>query len=185
MKRRPPPEHSHSLQDVCLGVIAGAHGVAGLVRVQSFSGEAEDIAAYGPLHDAAGTRYSLEVIGRSRGQLLVRIAGVGDRDAATALRGTRLHVPRSVLPPPDDGEYYHTDLIGLQVEYRDGSPVGVVASVHNFGAGDLVDVRLAGSRRTVLLPFDAATVLEVDLEAGSMVVDPMPGLLDNHAEDNR
>ena len=170
---------------MCLGVIAGAHGVSGLVRVQSFTGKPEDIAAYGPVHDTEGTRYSLEVTGRVRGQLLVRIAGIADRDAALALRGTRLHVPRTVLPAPDDGEYYHADLIGLRVERQDGSPVGVVASVQNFGAGDLVDIRIPGTRRTVLLPFDAATVLEVDLAGGSMVVDPMPGLLDDHAENDR
>jgi 16S rRNA processing protein RimM len=163
---------------VCMGVIVGVHGVRGVVRLKSFAENAVDILSYGPLEDEAGQSYGLKPQGQAKGVLLVRVDGVEDRDAAEALKGTMLYVPREALPAPEDDAFYHADLIGLRVERLDGSALGTVLAVHDFGAGDLIDVRLAGSDRTVLLPFDAANVPVVDPEAGRLVVDPMPGLLD-------
>ncbi len=167
---------------VLMGAIAGAHGVGGLVRLKSFAERPEDIAAYGPLSGEDGGRFEVEVRGRAKGALVARIAGVEDRDAAERLKGTRLYLPRAALPPPEPGEFYHADLVGLRAERPDGAPVGEVVAAHDFGAGDLIEVRLAGSRKTVLLPFDAATVPEVDLDGGRLTVDPMPGLLDEAGE---
>lgn len=172
---------------VCLGVIIGAHGLQGLVRVKSFAEDEEAVACYGPLEDDQGEPIALTLIGRGRGALLARVDGVGDRDSAEALRGTRLHVLRETLPPVGKDEYYHADLIGLQVDHLNGAEIGIVVAVHDFGAGDLIDVRLAGSNKTVLLPFDRRTVPVIDLDARTLLVDPMPGMLykNREADDDR
>lgn len=163
---------------VCLGVIAGARGLDGAVRIRSYTAEPLDIGAYGPLTDETGTRtYVVRPERLARGVVLARIDGVGDRAAAEALRGTRLYVPRERLPETARDEYYHEDLIGLAVALADGSVLGRVEAVQDFGAGDILEVRL-GTGGSVLVPFTRAVVPEVDLAAGRLVVDPPPGLLD-------
>ena len=168
---------------VCLGVITGAHGVRGLVRVKSFTENEEAVASYGTLEDDDGDHVALTLVGRCKGALLARIEGVGDRNTAWALRGTRLFVSRDALPPVDKDQYYHADLIGLRVDQVDGSELGIVVAVHDFGAGDLIDVRLLDSTKSVLLPFARRTVLEVDRDSGRLVVDPMPGMLDDNCDE--
>jgi 16S rRNA processing protein RimM len=158
--------------NVCVGVITGAHGVRGQVRVKSFTAEPTDIAAYGPLRDAAGTReFRLELTGSAKGVLLARIHGVADRDAAEALRGTELYVDREALPEPDEDEFYHADLIGLPAVLADGTPYGTVRMLHDFGAGDMIEIALAAGGIAVL-PFTKAVVPEIDLAAGRIVVFP-------------
>jgi len=164
---------------VCLGVIVGAHGVRGQVRLKSFAEEETALADYGPLEDDGGQPVRLSLTGKAKGVLIAKIVGVADRDAAQALKGTNLFVARDALPAAEEDEFYHADLIGLRVDHVDGTEVGTVVAVHDFGAGDLIDVRLAGARKTVLLPFDRDTVPEVDLAAGRLLVDPMPGLLED------
>ncbi len=156
---------------VCLGVITGAHGVRGLVRVKSFTEVPEDVAAYGPLSDEDGTRVlTLAVTGRSKDALLARVEGVVDRDQALALKGTRLYVPRDVLPALEEDEtYYHADLLGLAAEDPEGRPLGRVKAVHNFGAGDLLELDGGGAR---LVPFTRQAVPVVDLDGGRLVVEP-------------
>ena len=103
-----------SHERVCLGAIIGAHGVNGTVRIKSFTEDPADVAAYGPVSDEAGARrFTIRPIGAARGAILARFEGVDDRAAAQALAGTRLYVPRSALPAPDDEEFYHADLLGL------------------------------------------------------------------------
>src|SRR5436853_5683073 len=122
---------------VCVGVITGAHGVRGAVRVKSFTAEPEAVAGYGPLEDESGARQlSLHLIGNAKGVLIAKLAGIEDRDRAEALRGLRLYLPRAALPPPDEDEYYHVDLIGLDAALADGRLLGRVRAVHDFGAGD-------------------------------------------------
>ena len=159
---------------ICLGVIAGAHGVRGLVKVKSFTETAEDLTAYGPLTDEAGARrFELTVTGRAKDALLARIEGVADRDQAQALKGTRLYVARDALPALDEEEtYYHADLIGLAAEDRDGRPLGRVRAVHNFGAGDLLELDGGPDGPSLLLPFTQAAVPVVDLAGGRIVVEP-------------
>lgn len=158
---------------LCLGAIAGAHGVRGLVRIKSFTEAPEDLAAYGTLTDeAGGRRFEVTVTGMAKGLLVARIAGVGDRDAAEALKGVRLFVERAALPAPEDAdEYYHADLIGLAVEDRGGGRLGRVMGVQNHGAGDILEiVRPDGSE--LLLPFTRALVPKVDLAGGRLVAEP-------------
>ena len=156
---------------VCLGVITGAHGVRGLVRVKSFTEVPGDVAAYGPLSDEQGSRaFTLTLTGQSKGVLLARIEGIADRDLAQALKGTRLYVSRDVLPALDEAQtYYHADLLGLAAEDRDGRPLGRVKAVHNFGAGDILELDGAAAR---LVPFTRRAVPLVDLEGGRLVIDP-------------
>ncbi len=158
---------------VCLGVVAGAHGVRGLVKIKSFTAEPLDIGAYGPLSDAKGQRqYDPTIKGQVKETVLAAFAGVTDRDQAQALRGTRLYVARSVLPEPEDEEeFYNADLIGLRVENNAGEELGSVKAMHNFGGGDLLEV-LPPEGKSWLLPFTKQAVPLVDIKAGRVVVDP-------------
>ena len=163
-------------QRVCLGAIAGAHGVRGQVRIKAFTEIPEDLTAYGPLSDEAGRRsFKVSLVGQSKGTLLARIEGVGDRNAAEALRGTRLYVARDALPPPEDEEtFYHADLIGLLAETAEGEALGRVRQVHNFGAGDMLEIAPDGKGPVRFLPFTKAVVPEVDLAGGRLLVVPPP-----------
>lgn len=154
---------------VLLGVIGRPHGVRGLVRVQSFTAVPEDIAAYGPLGDEAGTRsFRLEVV--TPGEMpVVRIAGVGDRDAAARLTGTKLFVDRAVLPPPEEDEYYLADLVGCAVADAAGAALGTVGAVHDHGAGAFLEVVRQGGP-ALLVPFTRKAVPEVSLAARRLVV---------------
>src|SRR5215475_4032611 len=169
---------------ILVGRIGAAHGLRGLVKLQSFTAEPAAIGRYGPLQDAAGKRrFEVTVQNLVKGGVVARIAGVDDRTQAEKLRGVELYLPREALPPAEEGEYYHADLIGLAVELADGRPLGRVQAVDNFGAGDLLTVERAGQvpgqgpgRDTVILPFTDRVVPVVDLAAGRIVVDPPIGL---------
>lgn len=166
---------------VCVGVIVGAHGVRGAVRVKSFTAEARDVAAYGPLSDEDGKRrFALTPIGEARGAVLATIAGIEDRNAAEALRGVKLYADRASFPAPAQDEFYQADLIGLAVFLADGTRLGRVAAIANHGAGDMMDVALdAGG--AALLPFTKAVVPVVDIAGGRLVVDPPAESLPPHA----
>ena len=157
---------------ICLGVITGAHGVRGGVRLKSFTEVPEDIAAYGPLADQAGAReFRLTLTGRSKGLLLGRIEGIGDRNQAEALSGTRLYLSRDGLPAIEEPEtFYHADLIGLAAEDPDGLPLGRVIAVQNFGAGDLLEIKPPDGGASGLVAFTKTVVPRIDLAAGKLVV---------------
>lgn len=166
-------------EKVCLGTIVGVHGVQGTVRIKSFTADPADIAAYGAVSDeSGGRRFEVKVLGQARGTVLARLSGIADRNAAEALRGLRLYVPRAALPEANEDEFYHADLIGLPVETREGAPLGSVRAVHNFGAGDILELR-DGNGREILLPFSDAAVPEIDLAKGRIVAVPPEGLLED------
>lgn len=162
---------------VCVGAVAGAHGVRGVVRVKSFTAEPDDVCAYGPVSDEAGARtWRIERVGHAKGVVLVRLEGILDRDAADALKGTRLYVARSALPEPEDEEeFYHADLIGLSADLADGTPFGRVKAVHDHGAGDILEIARPHAP-PLDVPFTLAAVPLVDVAAGRIVVDLPPGL---------
>lgn len=164
---------------VCIGAIAGAHGVRGVVRVKPFTEQPESVTAYAPVTDESGARtFDLRYVGLAKGAVLVQIDGVRDRGGAEALKGVRLYVPRSSLPEPEEEEFYHADLIGLLAVDAAGAELGRVRAVEDYGAGDLLEVELT-SGRSVMVPFTREAVPEVDLAAGRLVVVPPAGLLDD------
>ena len=170
---------------VLLGRIGAAHGVRGDVLVESYTAEPQDIAAYGPLESEDGTRrFELKVVRATPKGVVARIAGVADRNAAEALRGTALYVERARLPASEEGEFYHADLVGLRAEDGEGRAIGTVVAVVNYGAGDLLEVRLEGSRKTELVPFTDAFVPTVDIAGGRAVVLLPPSEKDDEDEDS-
>jgi 16S rRNA processing protein RimM len=156
---------------VCLGQIGAPHGVHGEVRLHSFTAEPAAIAGYGPLETEDGRIVAIETLRPVKNGFVAALSGIGDRDAAARLVNTKLYVPRERLPEPQTpDEYYHADLIGLRAVDGAGKDCGTVVAVHNFGAGDIIEVRPAHGGATQLLPFDARTVPEIDVAQGRLVV---------------
>ena len=158
-------------QRICVAKLGAAHGVRGEVRLWSFTAEPAAVADYGPFETVDGRVIEIETLRPARDFFVARLKGVADRDAAEALRNLELFVPRARLPATDDAdEFYHADLIGLAVVDASGHALGTVVALHNFGAGDIIEVRCAESRETVMLPFTQATVPEIDVAGGRIVV---------------
>ena len=167
----------HTAQ-VCVGIVTGPQGVQGAVRIKSFTTVPEDIARYGPLADKTGCDcFELRICGTAKGVLIARLSGVEDRDQAEKLRGLCLYLPRSALPQTEGEEYYHADLIGLEAVLGDGTPVGRVRAIHDFGAGDTLELTRPGAP-PVMVPFSREVVPVIELAEGRLVLDPPPGLLD-------
>jgi 16S rRNA processing protein RimM len=159
---------------VIVARIGAAHGVRGEVRLWPFTQEPLAVAGYGPLESEDGTRtFEIESVRPGSDHLIARFKGVNDRTAAETLRNIDLYIPRDRLPAIDeDDTYYHSDLIGLDAVRDDGTPLGTVHAIHNFGAGDIIEIVSAGSGDTLMLPFTDATVPKVDLQARQIVVVP-------------
>lgn len=156
---------------VLLGRITGAHGIKGEVMVHAFTENPENIAGYGPLSDKGGTRtFELSVVRVTEKGVVARVAGVADRTQAEALKGSELWIDRDRLPEAEEGEFYHADLIGLAVVSPDGARIGTVVAVQNYGAGDLLEIRPEGARRSELVAFTRDFVPVVDLDAGRVVI---------------
>lgn len=157
---------------VCIAQIGAAHGVRGEVRLKTFTQDPLSVTRYGPLESEDGAQhFEIEAVRPAKGMLVARLKGVTDRDAAGRLKNLRLYVARERLPKPADGEFYYTDLVGLTVTRQNGETVGTVKAVHNFGAGDLLEIEPA-SGATIMLPFDESTVPVVDIAGGKIVVEP-------------
>jgi 16S rRNA processing protein RimM len=170
-----------AVRRVCVAVITGPQGVHGAVRIKSFTAVPEDVAGYGPLEDESGRRqFDLRLYGVAKGVLIARLPGVEDRDQAEALRGAHLYLPRAALPQAGAEEYYHADLIGLEAVLGDGSRVGRVRAIYDFGAGDTLELVRDGAP-PVLVPFTRAVVPLVAPAEGRLVLNPPPGLLDDGA----
>ncbi len=186
---------------VVLGVITGSHGVSGRVRVKPFTHEPQAVGDYGPVCIGLGGAdpskglgpHKIKVTGASKGQVIVQLEGVGDRDAADALLGAELSVPRAAL---DEGEsdnfeagataagveaggdaqsWFQADLVGLAVETAEGERLGSVAGIFDFGAGDLLEITPVAGGETVFMAFTLANVPMVDVEGGRIVIDPPLG----------
>lgn len=168
---------------VCLGVVTGAIGVRGEVRVKVFTETIEGISAYGALTgEPGGGRFEISGLRPARGGAAVRLAGVTDRDAALALKGVRLCVPRGALGDADDGTggggetrdedvFFHVDLMGLEVRDEAGDVIGAVTAVHDFGGGDILEIT-GKDGDAEMIPFLKETVPLVDLGAGYLVIIP-------------
>ena len=156
-----------TVKRVMVGEIGRPHGVRGLVRLRTFTEDPAAIAAYSPLTDETGARRFVVTL---KGGDIAAIEGVADRDAAQRLTGTRLYVERDRLPPPEDDEFYLTDLIGLAAVTEGGETLGTIRAVEDHGAGAFIIV--AGAGREHLLPFTCAVVPVVDVERGQVTVVP-------------
>ena len=163
---------------VLLGEIGAAQGLKGEVRLRSYTQDPSAIARYGALDDEHGRQIEIESLRVTPKALIARIKGVTTREGAEALNHTKLYIARSRLPEREEEEWYHADLIGLAVVGADGAPIGTVIAVHNFGAGDLIDIKPAAGGATLLVPFTRDTVPEVDVEGGRIVLVPPEGLFE-------
>lgn len=166
---------------ILLGVIGRPRGVRGALWVRSHTADPASIAAYGPLTDRkTGRRFTLTVDSVGKGKVAVRIAGIEDRDAAGALAGTELWVPRDRLPAPDPEEFYHADLVGLEALGPKGERLGRVAGVYASAGIDVLDIACPDGR-IVAVPFTRACVPEVDVSRGLVRLDPPEELFGGEA----
>jgi 16S rRNA processing protein RimM len=156
---------------VCVARIGAAHGVRGAVKLWTFTEDPLAVKRYGPLFTKDGTRqFDVTSAREAKGFLVAQFEGITTRDQAERLNGLELYVPREKLPATADDEYYHADLIGLAAVTTDGEPLGRVAAIHNFGAGDILEIAPSAGA-TMLLPFSNAVVPTVDLLGGRVVIE--------------
>jgi 16S rRNA processing protein RimM len=162
---------------IALGVITGAHGIRGEVVLRSHTVEPEAVARYGPLTTAKGETIEIVRLKPRKDGFIAALKGVTDRDRAEELRGSELFIARDKLPAPANGEVYLEDLVGLDGLSPNGTALGKIVRVVNFGAGDLIELEIAGRKDTVLVPFTPSYVTEVDIEKGRVVIDLPEGYL--------
>jgi 16S rRNA processing protein RimM len=157
-------------RDVLLAAVISAQGLRGEVKVKTFTAQPDALARYGSLHDAKGNRFEITACRPTKdGEAVIAFAGIADRNAAEALKGTQLFVARDALPATQDEEFYHADLIGLEAYDSEGRLVGKVSAIHNFGAGDVIElVRDDGD--SVHLAFTRETVPVIDIAGGRITV---------------
>ncbi len=165
---------SNGTQKLLMGRIGAAHGIKGEVRIQSFTEDPLALVSYGPLTTSKpGLIIKILTARTTTNVLVARIEGVNDRSAAERLNGVELYVDRALLPPPeDDDDFYHADLIGLRARLADGTEIGEVSAVPNFGAGDLIEVKDKRSGDTFLYPFTRTVVPEVKIAEGYILIEP-------------
>jgi len=181
-------------QLILVANIAGAHGVRGAVRLRTFTGDPGSVGAYGPLFAADGERvFRLTVEREIKDGVVARIDDVDDRDVAQALRGTGLYLPRAALPEvEDEDEFYQADLIGLSARRADGSILGKIVAVHDFGGGEMLELALeegasannksskgksSKGSGTIFVPFTREVVPEIDIAGGTLLIEPPDGVL--------
>jgi 16S rRNA processing protein RimM len=163
---------------ICVAKIGAAHGTRGDVKLWPFTAIADAVTTYGPLETVDGARrFEIEALRPAKDFFVVRFKGVTDRTAAEGLRNVELYVPRDRLPPPEPDEFYHADLIGLDALDPAGQQIGAVIAIHNFGAGDILEIAPVIGGETLMLPFSAATVPSVEVTSGRITVDIPEGLL--------
>jgi 16S rRNA processing protein RimM len=164
-------------QRICVAQIGAPHGVRGELKLWPFTADPHAVRDYGPLETEDGAvRFEIEALRAAKDHLVVRLKGVNDRNAAERLTNIKLFVSRERLPAMNaDDEFYHADLIGLGVFLADGSRLGTVVAIHDFGAGDIIELRPEQGGDTVMLPFTAATAPVVDVAQGRIVIDPPEG----------
>ena len=158
---------------ICVAQIGGAHGIRGEVKLKSFTADPLAVKDYGLLESEDGAAsFAIEALRPAKGYLVARLRGVRDRNAAEQLTNLRLFVPRERLPPPAADEFYHADLIGLAAVTAAGVEVGTVVAVHNFGAGDILELRPPAGGTTIMFPFNDAFVPRIDIAGGRIVIEP-------------
>ena len=167
---------------ILLGVVTAAHGIKGEVKVKTFTQSPEGLGAYGPVIVEDGRQFEITALRSSKAdEAVVRFAGIADRNAAERLKGQRLYVPRAALPATEAGEFYHADLIGLKAEDGSGNLLGTVRGVHNFGAGDVIEIEFADGT-TEFIAFNDDSVPAVDIATGRIVIALAPDAEEGEGE---
>jgi 16S rRNA processing protein RimM len=156
---------------VIMGIITAPHGVRGQMKVKIFCELAQDLTAYGPLSLEDGTALPLQIKGFNKGLAICSAASVSNRDAAEALKGSALYLERDKLPELDEGEIYQADLLGMQVCNSDGTLLGKVFGLHDFGAGEIVEIQLPDRNETEMLPYYPPFLKQVDTKARQIILD--------------
>jgi 16S rRNA processing protein RimM len=157
-------------REVLLAAVMGAQGLQGAVKVKLFTAAPETLSSYGPLHDARGRKFEITAFRPGKpGEAVISFAGITERSAAEALKGTELFVARAALPATAEEEFYHADLIGLEAQDGESRVLGKVAAIHNYGAGDVVEITRPDGD-SVLLAFTRETVPTIDIAGGRIVV---------------
>ena len=167
-------------QPVLMAVIGAPHGVRGEVRVKTFGEDPLALGDYGPLFDDKGNTYSVKAIRPSRTVVVVRFDAVDSREQAEALNGTELFIDRAGLPDDtlDDDEYYQADLLGMDVRDAGAKDYGKVIAIHDFGGGDIIELR-KGEARSVMIPFNGDAVTDIDMESRVITVSPLAAGLED------
>ena len=156
---------------ICVARIGAAHGVRGAVKLWTFTEDPFAVKEYGPLTTKDGARqFEVTHVREAKGHLVATLKGIATREDAERLNGLELYIAREKLPATDEDEYYHADLIGLAAVNAASEPIGRVTAIHNFGAGDIIEIAPAHGA-TMLLPFTNAVVPSVDLAAGRVVIE--------------
>jgi 16S rRNA processing protein RimM len=156
---------------ICVARIGAPHGVRGAVKLWTFTEDPLAVRHYGPLLTKDGARqFEVTHVREAKGHLVATLKGIATREEAERLNGVELYVAREKLPDTSADEYYHADLIGLAAVDAAGEPLGRVIAIHNFGAGDIIEVAPPNGA-TMLLPFTNAVVPTVDLEGGRVVIE--------------
>lgn len=168
---------------LCIGEVTGAVGIRGELKVRPFTAAPESVADYGAVTLwPGGRKLELRFLRQVKGGIAVRASGIADRNEAEALKGAKLYIERSVLPPEDDADdFYHADLIGLSVEDEGGAVLGSVRAIYDFGAGDVLEIA-PDKGRTFMVPFTREAVPVVDVAGGRLVVTPLPVMEDDGSE---
>lgn len=176
-------QSSDTDKKICLGVIVGSHGVHGRVKIKAYTQDPKNVGAYGPVETAQGS-FPIKVTGVSKGVVIAALDGVRDRTQSDAMRGVSLFVSREALgEDKEEDSFFHADLVGLRAMLASGELVGEVVGVHDFGAGDLLEIKLVDGRLE-LMPFTKDNVPEIRFDARDMVIDPPAGLFDAPASKN-
>ena len=156
---------------ICVARIGAAHGVRGAVKLWTFTEDPLAVERYGPLMTKDGARqFEIANVRAAKDHLVATFKGVATRNDAEKLNGIELYVRREKLPATDDDEYYHADLIGLAAVTAANEPLGRVVAIHNFGAGDIIEIAPPAGA-TMLLPFTNAVVPTVDIAGGRVVIE--------------
>ncbi len=150
--------------DICIGVIAAANGIKGYVKIKCFTENPEDVASFSEVFDPLTKRvFDIKIVGVRGDCVIASIAGVKSRNEAEKLQNIRLYIKKSELPEPGAQEFYHNDLIGCKVQFEDGLVIGEIKNVHNFGAGDLIEIHDSLSNKGIYYPFSKDFIVDVNL----------------------
>ena len=157
-------------KDILLAAVIGAQGLGGAVKAKIFTATPDALTRYGALHDKSGKRFEITAFRPGKpGEAVMSFHGVTSREAAEALKGTQLFIARDALPPPDEEEFYHADLVGLEAQDSEGRVIGKVTAIHNYGAGDVIEITRPDGD-SVLLAFTRETVPVIAIASGHIVV---------------